>query len=316
MTKPTAIDSVSAPAPARGRGAWLKLAAGLAFVLAGAVYLAIHRAAVFAALGEIGWWPVLASLPLALAGATAAMLAWRAILADLGHPLASRPAGRIYFASQLGKYLPGSVWTVVAQMELGRRHRVPRPVSFAAGLLALALSVAVGTAVAATLLPFGAAGALRRFWWLLLVAPAILATLHPRVIVGSVNLALRALRRPPMAVRPSGRGLARATGWQLLAWLLLGLHCYLLVLGFGPDRLRSLPLAAGGLALAYCVGVLFVPAPAGVGVRELALAVALGAVLAAPQAAVVVVVSRFVLAVGDGLLAGTWWLASTREERP
>jgi hypothetical protein len=33
---------------------------------------------------------------------------------------------RILFLGQLGKYLPGSVWPVLAQMELGKTYRVPR----------------------------------------------------------------------------------------------------------------------------------------------------------------------------------------------
>jgi hypothetical protein len=37
--------------------------------------------------------------------------------------------------------------------------------------------------------------------------------------------------------------MARAAAWLTLCWLLLGLHCYLLVLGYGANSWRALPLA-------------------------------------------------------------------------
>jgi hypothetical protein len=286
----------------------VKLGFGVAVILAGGLYLVRSWPQVSRALSELGWLPLLGSLLPAAAGVIAAMLAWRALLADLGAALPVRDAGRVYFASQLGKYLPGSVWTVLAQVELARDLKVPRAVSLAVSLLAVVLSLVVGGTVALVTLPFGAAGALRGFWWVLLAVPVLLVALHPRVTVGGLNLVLKLLRRPPLAVRPSWPGMARATAWQALSWGLLGLHCYLLVLGYGADPARALPLAVGGFALAYCAGVLFLPAPAGLGVRELALAAALAVVLTQPQVVAVVLVSRFALVLVDGVLAAAWWL--------
>ena len=47
-------------------------------------------------------------------------------LAGLGSPLSLVQAGRIFFLGQLGKYVPGSVWPIVVQMELGADAGVPR----------------------------------------------------------------------------------------------------------------------------------------------------------------------------------------------
>ena len=45
--------------------------------------------------------------------------AWQVLLAGLGSPLRTTTAGRIFFIGQLGKYIPGSVWPILTQMELG-----------------------------------------------------------------------------------------------------------------------------------------------------------------------------------------------------
>ncbi len=294
--------------PSRGLRTWLKIGFGVAVVIAAVAYVVREWNDFSSALTEMGLVPVLASLPLAFAACVTWMFAWRALLADLGHQLNVREAGRVFFASQLGKYLPGSVWTLVAQVELGREARVPRATSFAVGVLALVLSLAVGIIVAVGLLPFGAGDALADFWWIGLAAPLMFVFLHPKVTVGLLNRVLRLARRTPITTYPTWPGMLRATVWQTVGWLLMGLHCYALVLGFeGQEALRTLPLAVGGFALAFCVGVLFIPAPAGAGIREVALGLALATVLTQPQVAAVVLVSRVLLVAVDCALAALWW---------
>lgn len=293
--------------PSRGR--WFKIGFGLVATAAGIWYLAATWGRTGPALAAIGPGAALLALVPAAAGLVAAMLAWRRILADLGHPLPPGPAGRIFFASQLGKYVPGSVWTFVAQVELGRAHRVPRAVSLAASMLALVVSLCTGLAVAALLLPLGAGDALHRFRWLWLVAPLLLVAAHPGVTVRVLDAVLRRLGRPPLAVRPTVRGVLGAAALSAVGWLLLGAQCAILVTAAGGRSAAVVPLSVGGFALAFCAGVLFIPAPAGVGVRELALGLALATVIPAPASAAVVLVSRLGLALLDLALAGGWTLA-------
>jgi uncharacterized membrane protein YbhN (UPF0104 family) len=283
----------------RGPGIWFKIGFLVVAAAAGVWYVVANWDETGPALRQIGWGAALASVPLVVGAGVAGMLAWRRLLADLGHPLPLVPAGRVFYTSQLGKYLPGSVWTFVAQVELAKQLKVPRAVSFAVSVLAVVLSIAVGLGMAAILLPFGAGDALREFWWLWLILPVLVAVIHPAVTTWGINLLLRMLRRPRLDVRPTGRGMLAATGWQILSWCLMGLQCYILVRAAGAGGWSVLPLAVGGFTLAYCAGVLFVPAPAGVGVRELALGAALATALPAQAAAAVVLVSRLVLAVVD-----------------
>ena len=303
------------PRPAAGAAfRWVKIGFGLAGLAFGGLFVARRWADIRGALVDLGAVPVVVAVPLGAAGVYAAMLAWRALLADLGHPLSLRDGGRVYFLSQLGKYVPGSVWAIVAQVELGHELRVPRTVSAATSLLALALSELVGLGVATMLLPFGAAGTLRRYWWLAAVPVLAAALLRPRTLTALLNLLLRVVRRQPLEVALSGRGMLVVTGWLAVSWLLIGLHCYVLVLGYTArgGGLRELPLAVGGMALAYCLGVLAVPAPAGVGIREAVLGLVLTRLLTAPQVITVVLVSRVGLLLVDFALAGLWSLHAGR----
>jgi glycosyltransferase 2 family protein len=260
-----------------------------------------RRADTWRALTTLSWPYAGAALLAGVLGLGTWMLAWRTLLAGMGSPLPGRAAVRIYFVSQLGKYIPGSVWALVAQMELAREHRVPRERGGAAALLAMATTIATGCAVAAVTMPLTSPDATRRYWWLLVLAPVFVALLHPRVVTAVLGRALRLFRRPPPA-RSAGLGtMALAVAWTALGWLLFGAHAWLLVRAAGGSGFF---LATGAYALAFTAGFLVVVAPGGVGVREAALAVALGPVLPAGAPLVVALVSRVVLTLADLAWAG------------
>ncbi|WP_444961110.1 lysylphosphatidylglycerol synthase domain-containing protein [Nocardiopsis sp. M1B1] len=262
-------------------------------------------------------WVLPAAVLTGMAGLTAQMLAWRALLAGMGSPLPRRTAARVMFVGQLGKYLPGSVWAFVAQVELARDWNVPRTRGAAATLLAVGVTVAAGLAVAAVALPLSSAEAARRWWWALALAPVLLAALHPRVVGWGIRLAARPFARfrevaeaGPLDV--CGRSMAAAVGWTLVAWVPLGLHVWLLTWAVGGEALRSLGPAVGAYALAWTLGLLVVFAPAGLGVREAVLVVALAPVVDAGAALVVAVLSRLVMTVADVAWAGLSVLLSRR----
>ncbi|NYE49678.1 hypothetical protein HDA32_004798 [Spinactinospora alkalitolerans] len=261
------------------------------------------------ALAALSPWAVAGSAGAALAGLGAQMLAWRAILADLGSPLPAGTAARIMFVGQLGKYLPGSVWAFVAQVELARDREVARQRGITATVLAVVVTLTVNLAVAAATLPFAAEEAARRWWWVLACAPVLLAALHPRVVTWLVHAALRLARRSRAVPdeeleRVSGRGMAAAVGWSAAAWIPLTAHVWLLVAGVGGDGAAALPVAAGAYALAWTLGVVVVLAPAGLGVREVVLVVGLAPVLDPGPALVVAALSRLVMTAADLLWAG------------
>jgi uncharacterized membrane protein YbhN (UPF0104 family) len=309
--QPTAV-------PKRGRGALftaLKVLLLLAMIGFAGWALAKNWADVSDALKQLNIWLVLLSLPPVAMAMGCAMLVWRSLLADLGAPLPLRVAARIFFVSQLGKYLPGSVWSIATQMELGREHKVPRRVGFATGVLALILTAAVGLPLAAVTLPSAAPDVLGKYWWGMLFIPVFLAILYPRILGPLLNLGFRIIRQPPLPKLPSVRGMAKAAGWQTLVSVFFGIHAWILLLAFHAPVGRALFAAIGGYALAYALGLLAIPVPAGAGVRDVALGAAFAAVVSTPEAAAVAIVSRVALTVIDLSLAGGQY-ALTRRRRP
>jgi uncharacterized membrane protein YbhN (UPF0104 family) len=232
-------------------------------------------------------------------GISTTFLCWRAVLTDLGSPLPLGGGMRVFFLGQLGKYLPGSLWPLLAQMELGRDYKVPRRSSGAAVAIFLLLILGTGLLVAAIALPLLGGDALRRYWWVLLVLPVAAALLWPPVLNRLLGLALRLARREPMPNPLSLPGVLRAVGWGLVSWLLYGIHVWVLARMLGVAGVGILPRSIGAFAAAWCVGFLVVIAPAGGGAREAALIVLLGTGVGAARATVIAVVSRLLFTVGD-----------------
>src|SRR4051812_17870811 len=154
-------------------------------------------------------------------------LAWRALLADLGFRLPFGLAARVFFVGQVGKYVPGSLWPMIVQAELAKRH-VARRSTVAATVVLLLLSGASAllvVLVAFPLTPQGGGATVR--WAALLVVP-VAVLLYPGLLGRLLDRALRLVGRPPLEQWTSVRGTAVATAWALAAWVMAGLQIWLL----------------------------------------------------------------------------------------
>ncbi|HJE59020.1 MAG TPA: UPF0104 family protein, partial [Nocardiopsis listeri] len=232
------------------RNAWVRLA--LLLVVCACAGVAVHANWNQAreAVAELPLWVLPTAVLAGMLGLAAQMLAWRSLLAGLGSPLPRTVAARVMFVGQLGKYLPGSVWAFVAQVELARDWSVPRSRGAAATLVAIAVTVAVSLAVAAVALPLSSAEAARRWWWALAAAPVLLACLHPRVLGWGIGLAARPFARfrevaEAGPLRIGGGPVVASVGWTLVAWVPLGAHVWLLTWAVGGNALASIGPAVG-----------------------------------------------------------------------
>lgn len=248
-------------------------------------------------LGAMSPWAVLGSFVAVLAGQFCMLLAWREILAGLGTRVPVRIAGRIMFVGQLGKYIPGAVWAYAAMMELGRDHGSPPRRTFATISLGLVINLGVAISIAAATL--GTLESVRQIWYVVLLVPVIIVCLHPKVLTWGLNLALRVARREPLESVLPGRTVLVAVAWTALGWLIYGLHIWLVA---GHADLYV--ISTGAYAFAWAIGILTVVVPAGVGVREGALVLALGPVIGTPAALAVGIVSRLAFTLGDAAAAG------------
>lgn len=135
--------------------------------------------------------------------------------------------------------------------------------------------------------------------------PLVVVVALPKTLPALLDRVLRMLHREPLGVTLDPGAALRSAGWSLLSWVFLGLHLTVLVAYAGATPSVGLVLlCVGGVGLAVTAGVLFIPSPAGAGIREVALGFILGAVLGSGAVVVVVVASRVLLILVDAVLAG------------
>ncbi|SDG65154.1 hypothetical protein SAMN05421505_106128 [Sinosporangium album] len=326
--RPAAPEGTASPPAESGGGgrggvakavrvAFLVVALGL-----GAWAVAGQWDAVAAAFARLTWWSPLLSLVAVVGALACGMMVWRALLADLGSPLPLRSAAKIFFIGQLGKYIPGSVWPMLAQMEMGRDHGVPRSRSAAAFFLAFPVQLGTGLVIAAVTLLASVPRALGPYAWALLLIPVFAVALEPRVVNAIISFGLRRLRRDPLPRPLTRRGMLTALLWAALGWVMYGMHLAAVLADFaeGVEPVRLAVFAVGAFALSWCLGIMTFVVPAGAGVREVAMVAVLvpllgqGAASASAQgtAIAVALVSRVVIVAGDLVCAAAGGFAARR----
>lgn len=244
-----------------------------------------------------------AGLLLVLLGLFATGLLWLRLMACLDGALPLVVGLAKFFLGQLGKYIPGSVWSIGAQAELARRHAVPARVTVAAGLLFLGYHVETAILLGALAL---LAGSLESPWpgWISWVALVVAVT---GLVPGPVRLLGR--RVAGREVRIGWADTVVVVGLMAVAWTAYA--CALVVMSPGLPW-GEMAALGGAFAAAYAAGVVVVFAPAGVGAREAVFVLLLAPVTGVGPATALALLTRVVHTVADALIAAGWWLAARR----
>lgn len=273
-------------------------------VLGFAIYfLASQWTGVQSAVKQIAPLSLVLSFLLVLVGLATGTMSWVTVLNGLGPKVPVVRGAQVLLVGQLGKYVPGSVWSYVMQMELGRQYGILRPRVLVAALYAAGIGVVSSLLLGALALPAVLAGH-EQFLWLFLLLPIGILCLHPRVMTSLASLVLRMFRRPPLEHRVSFATVGIALLWSLVSYVCYGLHLWLLVNSLVDPGFENLILLTGAVSLAFTVGLFAFVFPSGVGVREAVLIAAMGFFLSLAQASGVSLVSRAMFTGADVLAAG------------
>ena len=273
-------------------------------VLAGAVYqLVVQWPEVSRTLSALPVPTVVLSFLAVLAATLIQPPMWQIMLGDLDTRIRARDASMIYLVGQLGKYVPGSVWAFLVQMELAKAAGVTRVRSFTASLVVTGVGIVSSLAMGVLAMPVILDGH-RELLWLFLVLPFGLALLHPRLLTWLISRVLRVLKRAPLPHALSFPPILKIFGLAVVAGSLYGLHLWLLADALGSPGWSTLLLCIGTMCLAMTAGLLAFFLPSGIGVREVVIVAALATVLPTSQALALAVVSRVMFTVVDLASAG------------
>ncbi len=226
---------------------------------------------------------------------------WRAHLRVWGVRLRFGTAARLWFISNLGRYIPGKVWGIGTLVVMAQRRGLSPVAVVGSSVFVMLIGIVAGLAV---VLVTGAGAVV-----LLLEQRGLGAPAWAAPVAGALALAM--LLSAPVIVPAIARAIARATGrepflpvlpaaavWAVaigsgLSWILYGIAFQFFSVGMtgGPGGAPASYIAV--YTGAYLVGLVS-PSPAGAGVREGGLVagmLSLG-LATAPEALMIALASR------------------------
>jgi hypothetical protein len=239
---------------------------------------------------------------------------WRRVLAGWNQHLPYHVAARIWWIANLGRYVPGKVWSIAGLVVLAGRAGVPALIAAASTVALQAISVATCVALIAATVGTRVGTA---------VSPLALAV-AALVAVGAIGvLALPAparaiARRIPSASALKPLPLRAALGSGILAqisWLSYGVAFWFLARGLVPSEGLRWSLAAGVFALGYLSGLLVIFAPGGIGVRESVHLMLLSPSVGLGAAVAITVASRLLLTAMEGVAGAAAFLIPSGPRR-
>jgi glycosyltransferase 2 family protein len=310
----------AAGAPGVSRLAGWRPVLGAALVLAAAVFLGLTIARHWRELEDFHWQ--VRALPLgtsvvALAGALAyGVFVWKLVLDRFDHPPVRLSALlRIWFLSNLVRYVPGKIWQFVGAAELARMAGLSRSVVLTSmvvqmGFTLLAALLVSGLVLLPTGLPDGVPVA-----GLVGLGALALALVHPALLNRALALVARVFRKSVLGWRGRWRDGVLLLGLSVVGWILYGAAFALFVFSVVGTGLESVLPLAGVNALSFLVGYLVFLPPAGLGAREGAMALLLRPYAPVAVAAVLAVLARL-WTVAAELLAAGLVVALTRSAPP
>jgi uncharacterized membrane protein YbhN (UPF0104 family) len=233
---------------------------------------------------------------------------WKLILDRLGTPLSYRKSYRIFFLSQLGRYFPGKVWSILGLVYLSQKEGVSKVISGASVTLQLLLQVVSGIMVFAITLPFwGSVDSVTDLHVLFLFFPAGLILLHPALVSRGLNLALRVTGQAQMELSWRYSYLLGQLGLWGVFWLVNGVAYYFLIGSIYASSIPQVPVLAGIFAIAWVAGFVSLVTPAGLGVMEGTLALLLSFYFPAHVATIIALWTRLARTASDLVSAIIAW---------
>ncbi|MBN8866633.1 MAG: flippase-like domain-containing protein [Solirubrobacterales bacterium] len=198
---------------------------------------------------------------------------WGLILRFLGSPVAPMETQKIWAQPLLVRYIPGTVLFLLARILLAEKAGVQRRVTTAGIVYEQAVSIAGALTIATWFLidhPDLQGQPAR--WLPLLILPAMVSLLHPRIFGPVSKRLLTALGREPLPQLMPFRGVATVYVSYVVIWAIMGVGVFFAARSVHQLNLDDLAIVAASQAIGFLAAVVSAVTPAGLGVRDAAFA--------------------------------------------
>jgi glycosyltransferase 2 family protein len=202
---------------------------------------------------------------------------------------------RIIYLSQLGKYVPGKVWNMIAQYYLGRQHGIPKKDITAVTLLQVIINNLAGLylAVLSSLIIMNE----KIFLFCLpfiVISPIIFFLISPDKLGRFFSLVYRIMKKEVITIDFSFnvRDLIPVFLLYFINWIFVGISVFLFIDSVYPLELSNLIYIISIVSISWLIAYLMIFTPAGLGAREGMMTLLLLPMMAAPIALTITILMR------------------------
>jgi len=240
---------------------------------------------------NINYYFLASSLVLSIVDAFLIALGWNLILRVLGGRLGYKRALKIFFITDLAKYVPGKVWTIAGKIYLCTKEGIPFAKTSASVVIQPLIQVITGILMFLVSLPFWTKTSdfMNKLDFFFPLIPIGLVLLHPAIMTKLLNFVLTRLKQKPIELNIKYRDILLILLLWCGLWTLSGITYYFLIISVQSFPVSWLPVTIGIFSIA---GVSQFLIPSGIGVLEGVLTVLLSLYLPVPIAILIALLAR------------------------
>jgi len=230
---------------------------------------------------------------------------WKLILKELGVSLSFLKGLKIIFYSQLGKYLPGKIWTWAGRMYFCQRLGISNRKIFISMILELALTTISGMLI--FLVAFSISPGFEiniNPFFLIIVVIISFMIIHPKVLARIINFFLRLIKKERVTIELHFSQICIIMAYYCISWFCFGIALYFLINSVAFIAPSKIPIITGSFAISTTLGIIALFAPAGLGVREGILSLLLSNFFPLSLAILLSFLCRIWVSVGELVMAG------------
>jgi hypothetical protein len=232
-------------------------------------------------------------------------IGWKSILKGIGVSLPFFKSLKIIFYSQLGKYLPGKIWTWAGRIYFCQQLGIPTSKTFLSMVLELALTTISGILIFLVALLISPEFKINIHPFFLIIVVIISFTIiHPKVLTRIINFFLYLLKKEPIKIELNFSEICFIMGCYFIIWFCFGIAFYFLINSVTFIAPSKILIITGSFAISNTVGVMALFAPAGLGVREGILSLLLSNFFPLSLAILLSFLCRIWITVGELVMVG------------
>ena len=242
---------------------------------------------------NINWLQMGFSIVLLLCQFTLMVLVWLYMLRRMGEHLSFIQAWRIWFLSNLGRYIPGKIWQVAGLVWLAGEEGVSRRIAGASVVIAQALNILASSVMFVLLVVYGfKLPSIGLLWPVAMMFVMICAVVYQGNLERILNTVLRIFGKQPVEVRLTVTDIIYIFIIYVFGWVIYGTAFYVFLDSLVPVEVRHIFFTVSIFAVSYVIGLLAFFAPGGIGVREGIIVVFLGQIVPSPLAVSIAIFAR------------------------